>query len=156
MYYCLKYKSLQQFFHVYKQNSSCHNNVLCWKLVCWSKHVCNALILPSRWGYIVQKQVIGGGWRGWDRDHSPYYKTLWHQNDSEAVIHCFIENSSGGVVISSGQKNRKKKNRTTNVFIVLKRAESLICESWLWIQIKQNITLATCLFQEMKSRCQHS
>ena len=28
-----------------------------WKLVCWSKHVCNAVILPSHWSYIVQKQV---------------------------------------------------------------------------------------------------
>ena len=24
---------------------------MCWKLVCWSKHVCNAVILPSHWSY---------------------------------------------------------------------------------------------------------
>ena len=40
----------------YKLNSWHQNNVMCWKLVCWSEHVCNAVILPSHWSYIEQKQ----------------------------------------------------------------------------------------------------
>ena len=32
-----------------------------WKLVNWSKHVWNSVILPSHWSYIVQKQVMGDG-----------------------------------------------------------------------------------------------
>ena len=42
-------------------------NVVCWKLVLWSRHVCNAVTRPSHWWYIVQKQVIKGR-SGWDRD----------------------------------------------------------------------------------------
>ena len=34
---------------------------MCWKLVSWGKHVCNAVILPAHWSYIVQIRVIGGG-----------------------------------------------------------------------------------------------
>ena len=43
----------------YKQNSFHHNNAMCSKLVWWSKHVCNAVILHSHWSYTVQKQVTG-------------------------------------------------------------------------------------------------
>ena len=32
-----------------------HKNVL----KTWSKHVCNTVIRPSHWSYMVQKQVIG-------------------------------------------------------------------------------------------------
>ena len=32
---------------------------MCWELVCWGKHVCNAVIRPFDWSYIVQKQVMG-------------------------------------------------------------------------------------------------
>ena len=42
-----------------KHNSSRHKNAMCWKFVHWSKHVCNAAILPSHWGYMVQKQETG-------------------------------------------------------------------------------------------------
>ena len=28
----------------------------CWKLACWSKHVCDAVILTSHWSSVVQKQ----------------------------------------------------------------------------------------------------
>ena len=37
-----------------------HNNVTCWKRVCWSKHVYNAVIRPSHWSYIVQNKWAGG------------------------------------------------------------------------------------------------
>ena len=39
----------------YKQNSLRHNNVMCWKLVYWCKHVCNAMVLPSHWSYIKRR-----------------------------------------------------------------------------------------------------
>lgn len=38
--------------------------------------VCNAIILPSHWSQIVQKQVKQG-----QSHFSPYYKTLYNQND---------------------------------------------------------------------------
>ena len=38
-----------------------------WKRVCWSKHVCNAVIRPSNWSYTAQKQMIEGQ-SGWHRD----------------------------------------------------------------------------------------
>ena len=41
--------------------------------VCWSKHVCNTVILPSHWSYTVQTEVTG--WLR-QRQHSAYYKTL--------------------------------------------------------------------------------
>ena len=46
----------------YKQNSLRHDSVKN-----WSTHLCNAVILPSHWSYIVQKQVIEGR-SSWDRD----------------------------------------------------------------------------------------
>ena len=42
----------------YEQNLICHNKVICWKLVCWSKHVCKRcdptlslkLLCTHKWG----------------------------------------------------------------------------------------------------------
>ena len=51
----------------YVQNPSHPHSVVCWQPVCWSKHVCNAVFLPSHWGYIEQTRVMEGR-RGWDRD----------------------------------------------------------------------------------------
>ena len=51
-------------------------------VVCWSKRVHDAEILPSsHWSYTVHKQVMGG-----QRHHSPFYKTLYHQHDYETVF----------------------------------------------------------------------
>ena len=35
-------------------------NIMCIKLVCWRKHVCNTVIPPSHWGYIMLRQVTAG------------------------------------------------------------------------------------------------
>ena len=50
-------------FQLYSLNRtvSSFKATLCriWQLfVCWSKHACNAVILPSHWRYTEQKQVI--------------------------------------------------------------------------------------------------
>ena len=53
--------------HEQTQPSRQNKNVGVTKVVCWSKHVCNAAILPSNWRYIEQKQVMGLQ-SGWHRD----------------------------------------------------------------------------------------
>lgn len=58
----------------YEQNSWHH--ILCLKLACWAKHVCDAVILPSHWRYITQKQVIERAELLGRRHHSPYKVTV--------------------------------------------------------------------------------
>lgn len=68
--HCCKYQqSLKQFVKrnagaAYKCNecfySLRHDKCMCWKLVCWRKHVCNTVSLPSHWSYMGQKRMTGG------------------------------------------------------------------------------------------------
>ena len=51
---------LQQFVRCNAGATYKQNNVMCWKLVCWRKHVCNTVSLPSHWSYMGQKRMTGG------------------------------------------------------------------------------------------------
>ena len=69
------------------KNSFHHNIVMCWKLVCWSKYVCNTMILRC---YMVQKQVTETQLTlSWDTSTRFWFLTL-KDSGASAVILCFF------------------------------------------------------------------
>ena len=55
---------------------------MCWKLVCRIKHACTAVILPSHWSHVVQKQAV----TAMTETRLPCYRILYRQNDFQAVL----------------------------------------------------------------------
>ena len=104
-----------------------------------NKQVCNAVIQPSHWSYIVQNQVI---WETeWlrQRHHSPCYKTLYHQ--SYIIVHWFNTRFHFNCTFSHVLNHLHLRFRQLNGAIYKK--------SWFW----NNGTLGWCLTRPTIPRC---